>query len=524
MRKYFRVPLECVLGIACCFDLCFSAAAFADVKPSALFSDHAVLQSGMSVPVWGTADPGEKVKVTLNGRSKSATAGADGKWMVRLSKLKSGGPFTMTIRGKNTITVNDVLVGEVWVGSGQSNMAFTVSARHASYAGLLNEEQEIAAATYPRIRMFTAKDAKKYEPQAEVQGEWKICSPETVGDFSAVGYLFARDLQKALNVPVGLLTLAYGASTAEAWLPRDVMASDPLLKPMLEKFDARMAFYKEHPGATADAAPAGPTTINSRPGRGGGPMRDPALDQHQPTVLFNGEIHPVIPYAMRGVIWYQGESIVGGKAGVALYPHVMETLVTTWRRLWGEGDFPFYFVQLPPLRNVSNNPGVREAQAKLLSLPNTGMVVTLDVGDPKNVHPKNKAPVGQRLADIALAKTYGRKMEYSGPVYQSMKVEGSSIRVSFSHTGGGLVAKGGPLNWFQIAGEDEKFVDGEAKIDGGAVVVGSDQVRDPVAVRYAWDNDPNTANLFNAAGYPAAPFRTDNWDALMKIAEEFTGK
>jgi sialate O-acetylesterase len=511
------------VAAVCCFFLLFAVIAYAEVKPAALFSDHMVLQRGMSVPVWGTAAPGEAVKISLNGKSRSTTAGPDGKWMLRLRKLKAGGPYEMQIKGKNSIVIHDVLVGEVWLGSGQSNMAFTVSKKAAYYAGMLDEEKEIAAANYPAIRMFTVKEEKSYTPKDDVKGEWKICSPETVPGFSAVGYLFARDLQQRLNVPVGILTVAYGASTAEAWAPRETVAADPQMKPMLDRFDALEDFFKTHPGAMAADAPPGPQTLNARPPRPG-PMRDPVQDQHEPTVLFNGMLHPVIPYGLRGAIWYQGESIVGGKEGLLLYPRVMETMVTSWRKLWGEGDFPFYAVQLPALKNVSNNPMVREGQAQILSLPNSGLAVTIDVGDPDNVHPKNKAPVGERLALIALANVYGRKLEYSGPRYSSMKVEGNAIRIRFTHVDGGLVAKDGPLKWFQIAGEDQQFVDAEATIDGDTVIVKSDKVAAPVAVRYAWANYPIGCNLTNAAGLPAAPFRTDTWDALTEIAKEFTAK
>jgi sialate O-acetylesterase len=507
----------------CCLYLLFAATASAEVKPAALFSDHIVLQRGMPVPVWGTAEAGEAVKVTLDGQSRSTIAGPDGKWIVRLRKLKAGGPYEMQIHGKNLLTIHDVLVGEVWVGSGQSNMAFTVSKKVAPYAGMLDEEKEIAAANYPTIRMFTVKEKKSYTPKDDVSGEWKVCSPETVPGFSAVGYLFARNLQERLHVPVGILTVAYGASTAEAWVPREAVAADPQMKPMLDRFDALEDFYKAHPDAMAADAPPGPQTINGR-GPRPGPMRDPVEDQHEPTVLFNGMLHPVIPYAMRGAIWYQGESIVGGKEGLTLYPHVMETLVSQWRQLWGEGEFPFYAVQLPALKNVSNNPLVREGQARILSLPNSGLAVTIDVGDPDNVHPKNKEPVGERLALIALANAYGRKLEYSGPRYSSVKVEGSAIRIRFTHADGGLAAKDGPLKWFQIAGEDQQFVDAEATLDKDTVLVKSDKVPAPVAVRYAWANYPIGCNLTNAADLPAAPFRTDAWDALTEIAREFTGK
>ncbi len=500
------------------------SSALADVTPSPLFSDHMVLQSGMSVPVWGKADPGEKVTVSIHGQTRSATADASGKWMLRLANLKTGGPLEMTIAGKNSITVKDVLIGEVWLGSGQSNMEFTVSKKVARFAGLINEDEEIAAANYPKIRMFTEKQSKKYEPQTELAGEWKICTPENVPGFSAVGYLFSRDLQRELKgTPVGFLTVAYGASTAEAWIRRDALVADPQLKPMVEKLDSLETYFKEHPGATSGSAPTPPLTINARPGNPTAPLRDPSQDQHQATVLFNGMVNPVIPYAIRGALWYQGESITGGKAGVAMYGHVMETLVKDWRKLWGEGDFPFYAVQLPALGNVSNNPGVREQQAEILSLPKTGLAVTIDIGDPKDVHPHNKAPLGERLTKIAMANVYGAKIEYSGPIYKSMKVEGDSIRLTFTHAEG-LMAKDGPLKWFQIAGADQKFVDADARIEGNSVIVHAAGVSAPAAVRYAWDNYPVGCNLYNGADLPAMPFRTDKWDALTKISEEFTAK
>ncbi|MDP9039594.1 MAG: sialate O-acetylesterase [Acidobacteriota bacterium] len=507
--------------------LCSLAArcAWADVRPAALFSDHMVVQSGMPVPVWGTANVGEHVTVTLNGAKAVATAGADGKWIVRLPKLKPGGPFAMTVAGKNTLTVNDVLIGEVWLGSGQSNMQFTVSKAHASYAGMLDEEKEIAAANYPQVRMFTVKPTKSLEPQADVQGEWQVCTPAVVGDWSAVGYLFARDLNQALNLPVGIILSAYGASTAEAWVPRPVLAADPQLKPVLDRFDAREAYFKAHPGSTDADAPPAPQMLNARPPRAGSaaPLRDPVQDQHQPTVLYNAMIAPVVPYAIRGALWYQGESIAGGASGLTLYPHIMEALVSDWRREWGEGNFPFYAVQLAALKNISNNPVVREQQAKILALPNTGLAITIDIGDPANVHPKNKEPLGRRLTSIALAQVYGRKLGYTGPMYAASKIEGGAIRVRFTHAAG-LTAKDGPLKWFQIAGPDGRFVDADARIDGDSVVVSSAQIASPAAVRYAWDNYPEGANLYNAAGLPAAPFRTDTFDALAPVAESFTGK
>jgi sialate O-acetylesterase len=520
----------CSLATVLCGAFYLAMPGSAEVKPNALFSDHAVLQSGMPVPVWGTADPGEKVAVTFAGKTASAIADTSGRWMVRLAKLKPGGPFEMTITGKKAgetpIVVKDVLVGEVWLGSGQSNMQFYVSkngAGHAPY-GLLDEDKEIAAANYPQLRMFTVKNAMSMTPLSDAVGEWEVCSPKTVPNFSAVGYLFGRDLNQALKRPVGIVLSAYGASTAEAWIPREAMASDPQLKPMLDKLDARYDFFKAHAGGTDAGAPPEPMTINARPPRPGAPpapLRDPSRNQHQPTVLFNAMINPLVPYAIRGAIWYQGESVVGGPNGLLLYSHVMDTLVTHWRHLWGEGNFPFYAVQLPGQQNVSNNPIIREQQARILALPNTAMAVVLDTSEAKNVHPHNKEPLGDRLTKIALAKVYGQKIEYSGPVYASMKVEGSAIRVKFTRAAG-LMAKGGSLTWFQIAGADQKFVDADAKIEGDSVVVNSRQVSAPVAVRYAWDNYPDTANLYNGAGLQAAPFRTDNWDAMPPVVAQFT--
>jgi sialate O-acetylesterase len=526
-----------------------SASQVTPIAPAALFSDHMVLQSGMQVPIWGTAAPGEKVTVKFHGQTKSETTSADGKWMVRLAKLKSGGPFTMTIAGKNgsaPITIDDVLVGEVWLGSGQSNMVFNVSnTGHRPY-GLLDEKQEIAAANYPQVRLFTVPDRKSLTPLTDVKGVWKVCSPETVADFSAIGYLFARDLNQALKVPVGIVLSSYGASTAEAWIPREALLADPKLKPIVDGFDAREAAFKAAPPAPPPtpapvlaAAPGAPPAAGappaSRRARGGG--GDPVQDQHQPTVLYNGMIDGIIPYAIRGAIWYQGESILGNP-GIPMYAHVMETLVTEWRKRWDEGNFPLYAVQLAALKNNSNNPRVREQQAAILSVPNTGLAITIDIGDPANVHPKNKEALCDRLSRIALANIYGHKMEFSGPLYESMKVDGDSIRLTFTHTQGltthypdGLYAhvsapdpttnkiaaeipasNDGPLKWFQIAGADGKYVDAQATIDGNTVVVRSPDVSVPTEVRYAWDNYPYGANLYNSAGLPAVPFRTNKMD------------
>jgi len=495
----------------------------AEVKLASPFTSHMVLQREMKVPVWGTATAGENVTVVFAGQKKAATAGADGKWRVDLDPLATsadGGVFVVS--GSQTaqpLQLEDVLVGEVWLASGQSNMVFYVS--HSTPGGtpygLLNEADEIAAANYPKIRMFTAKDTKIYEPQASVTGTWQVCSPATVGAFSAVGYLFARDLQKELNVPVGIVTSASGASCAEAWISREALAGDPALKFMLDSLDECEKYFRAAPADRPAVMPLHPTPINkprAAGGRGGGAGSDPARDQHFATVLFNGMINPLIPYAIRGALWYQGESICWGTPGLNLYGAVQKKLIADWRARWGEGDFPFYFVQLPGQQNISNNPLIREQQASVLTVPNTGMAVTIDTGEAKNVHPHNKEPVGDRLTRIALANTYGRKIEFSGPVFDALKVEGGAARITFAHLGGGLVAKGGDLKGFFVAGADQKFVEATAKIDGASVVVSSPTVAAPVAVRYGWDNYPEGlgCNLFNAAELPAGPFRTDKWD------------
>ncbi len=505
-----------------CLRVCFgaglaflNATAFAEVQLASPFTSHMVLQRERLVPVWGTADAGEQISVEFGGQKKTVTAGADGSWRVNLDALTAsakGRSFNVTgSKSTTSLKLDDVLVGEVWLASGQSNMDFTVSVKAKYFAGVTNEEEEIAAAHYPLIRMFTGIAQKAYEPRQRVEGEWRVCNPENVKAFSAVGYFFARDLQKEIQVPVGIVTLAFGASTAEAWIRRETLAADVLLKPMLDGFDAKVrAYVPTSPvieAAFQEAAAKAKADGKRAPRH---PNRDPVQDQHNATVLFNGMVQPLIPYAMRGAIWYQGESVVGGDAGRTLYPRVQANLIEDWRRLWGQGDFPFYLVQLAGQEAGSNDPWMREAQATALSLPNTGMAVTTDIGEEKNVHPHNKQDVGNRLARIALAQTYGVKAEYSGPVYESMQVEGDALRIKFSHLGGGLVAKGGgPLKWFVIAGADKKFVTAEAKIEGDTIIVRSIEVAAPMAVRYAWVNFPNGCNLFNAVGLPAAQFRTD---------------
>ena len=477
-----------------------------------------VLQQGMSVPVWGWADPGEKVTVSIAGQTQTATAGPDKKWMVHLENLKaSSDPIEMTIAGENAIKISDVLVGEVWLGSGQSNMDFVVSGDMTKYprmaqrfAGVVNKAQEIAAANYPQIREFRVPLKTTELPLEDVAGKWVVCTPETVPGFSAIGYFFSRSAEG--DSPARRLHhLGLWRKLRQAWVSKEVLESDPRLKSIMDGFAAQVAAYKD--GASAAKGPAGPQpapSTKARGGRGKGGPANPFTNQHNPYVLWNAMIKPIQPYAIKGVLWYQGESIT---EGLTLYPVVMEHVITSWRQQWGQGDFPFYFVQLAAEDAASNRPEVREAQALALKVPNTAMAVALDIGEKKNVHPKNKQELCERLTRIARANVYGEKIEYYGPMYESMQVEGNSIRVKFTHVSGGLVAKGGELKWFQVAGADKKFVNATAKIDGNTVVVSAPGVSAPVAVRYAWNQWPEGANLYNSDGLPAPQFRSDDWAA-----------
>jgi sialate O-acetylesterase len=410
--------------------------------------------------------------------------------------------------------LNDVYIGEVWLASGQSNMDFTVAKTPKYYfAGVKNEEQEVAAANYPQIRMFKGDWTMSYTPQSTAPGSWKACTPENVREFSAVGYFFARALHKELKVPVGIIAQTYGASTAEAWVRREALQTIPEMKTRLDAFDAQVQAFTPEEKSKYEAARAAwqieadkATAAGTRAPRA--PRNpDPVQDQHNPTVLYNGMIAGLAPYGIRGVLWYQGESVLDGAAGIRLYPKVQETLVRDWRAQWSKPDLPFYNVQLAGYERASAQ--MRAAQATVLSLPHTGMAVTIDIGDRTDVHPRNKQAVGERLARIALANAYGRDIESSGPVFQSMQIEGNTIRLRWSHVGGGLVAKGsdaGELKTFEIAGNDGKFVPANARIDGDTVVVSSSNVASPVTVRYAWQGFPAEANLFNKAGLPAGPF------------------
>lgn len=677
MKKTLPI-LALVLGL--------QPALLADVTLPAIISDHMVLEKSAKVPIWGKAEPGEKVTVTLDGKTATATADANGKWKVILNLENSGtGPFEMVVQGKNYLSLTDVVVGEVWVASGQSNMEMALR-------GTADAAKDAAESANPFIRQFAVTRATSGEPLDDCKGAWISAKPETTGGFTAVGYYFAKKIQNELKVPVGLIHTSWGGTPAEAWTSAEALDTVPDLKAAQE---ARLQVLKEYPGkkqafvdamsawlkengredkpaqdvapfAGADAPTEGwtpvklpgsitgeglpeagavwirhivdvpadalgkpfglmlgaidgfdrvywngelvkETSYETYPGTGyirqwngyevpakllkAGPnvlairlfepvapakfpqvpragvvnLPDgwvakaeyafPPIDaakvaaaprppanfpglHHSPAHLFNGMINPIIPYAIRGVIWYQGET----NAGRAWqYRTTFPLMITDWRKRWDQGDFPFYFCQLAAYLPKKPEPGesswaeLREAQARTLSLPQTGQAVLIDVGESGDIHPRNKKDAGERLARIALAKDYGKNIAWSGPVYESMKAEKGAIRLKFTQADGGLVARPLPatydvktaaketapmvrnspqseLEGFAICGADKKWVWADAKIDGDTVVVSSDKVPEPVAVRYAWADMP-TCNLYNGAGLPASPFRTDDFPA-----------
>jgi sialate O-acetylesterase len=638
-HPFFLVSVLSLVGVS---------AAHAVVTPNPLFADHAVLQQGISVPVWGTAEPGEAVTVDLAGKTASARTGADGKWLVRLPPIKAGGPFTLTIAGENKVVLSDILVGEVWLAGGQSNMERQLGLR-AGQQPIDQWKKEIAAAKHPQIRHFGVEQTKSLAPVPAVKGQWTVCSPETIKDFTAVGYFFARDLHRARHVPVGIVHASWGGTPAEAWTSEAGLESLPdfatvgdALKLITANPEAAKRDYEAHletwfrandtgstekspwNAPTVEAAawktmslptlwedagepdlngvvwfsktfdlPANVATVSAElllgmvddvdttwingvklgttpgynvvrkyavpqgvlksgrnvvtvrvldtGGSGGiwgdqkpqltfkgqahvvdlsGPWRyrigmmnmdgHPAPpisytgDVNTPTVLYNGMIAPLVPYALAGVIFYQGEANV---QRAKQYQTLLPALIADWRQNWAQGDFPFLFVQIAPHQDMA--PEIREAQLIAWQhTPNTAMAVTIDCGDAKDIHPARKQPVGARLALAARALAYGEKLESSGPVFDSMTLDGGKATLRFTHLGGGLVAKGGALNGFVIAGADKVFHPAKAEIRGATVVGKSKAVAEPVAVRYGWGNVP-VGNLFGKTGLPASPFRTD---------------
>jgi len=630
---------------------------FAEVKVARIFNNNMVLQRNKDVPVWGWADKDEKVTVVFNGQKAVAKTDLSGKWMVKLKPMKEGGPLEMTVKGKNTIVLKNILIGEVWVCSGQSNMSFKVS-------DALNASEDIANANYPSIRCFTVPSKFTAKPLTDFGGgDWKICSPATVGRFTAVGYFFARELYKSLNVPVGFIQTSWGGTNAETWTSSETIQVDddfkgklaalnkidldsvlghltaqkkewtlnmetnePGKKEKWELLETDVSSWKEmklptfwenaglpgldgvvwfrkdieltkaesEAGMTLNLGPiddgddtyvngmlvgqlnyltanAGITPrvykvdskllkegkntivirVMDKAAQGGfGAKADdfyaaiagvrkslvgdwiyrigfqgvapayPGPDLY-PTTLYNGMIHALIPFAIQGVAWYQGEN---NASRAYQYRSVFPRLITDWRTHWGQGDFPFLFVQLANYQPAKDQPGesnwaeLREAQTMTLSLPNTGMALAIDLGEALNIHPKNKQDVGARLALAARKVAYHQDLIYSGPTFDALKIENGKITVSFKNTGSGLITKDkyNYVKGFAIAGDDKKFYWAKAVIDGTSVTVSSDKVPNPVAVRYAWADNPDDANLYNKENLPAVPFRTDSWDGQTK--------
>lgn len=483
--------------------LILATSVHADVTLPALLTDHMVVQRGLPVHVWGMAAAHEAVSVTFRGETKTTAADDDGRWSVYLSPGEAGGPFQLNIKATNAIVLNDVLVGDVWVASGQSNMEFPMTE-------LVNAQAEIAAAKYPKIRMFVVKHKPADYPLENVESKgWAACTPETVAGTSAVAYFFARNIQQKLGVPVGLVETFWGGTPAESWTSLHGLAGDASLMPV---FAARAKVVdresttlllqqreeREYQQTVAQAKADGKPIP--------WPQWHPDFAAWAPASLYNGMIAPLTPFAIRGVIWYQGEANSGPERA-PLYARLFQTMIRDWRNNWGEGDFPFLFVQIANWNTAPEAlwPEVRDAQRQALALRNTGMAVTIDIGDAVDIHPKNKQDVGLRLALAARAITYGEKVEWSGPLYRQLTQEDHALRVWFDHANG-LMAKGAELSGFEVAGADGKYSAADAKIDGTSVVVSSATVPTPVSVRYGWAANPN-CNLFNKEGLPASPFQ-----------------
>lgn len=482
-------------------------AAQADVKLPNIFSDHMVLQQKQKNKVWGLADAGEAVTVTIGEQKHQATADAQGAWSVTLDPLEVGDqkPLTLTVKGKNEVKIDDILVGEVWICSGQSNMQWSVGSSN-------DADLERLAAKYPKIRMINFPQVGVQEPKwSHDDRKWMVCTPDTVPQWSAVGYFFGRQLYQTLNVPIGLINNAWGGSACEAWINRKTLAGDERYKAMMDRYGIDEARFDELTKKGDGATEEEKKQLAQLKGKMSG--------NHRPANIYNGVLKSHLGYGIKGAIWYQGES----NAGRAYqYRELFPLMIKNWRDEWAQGDFPFYWVQLADFQAEKPEPGdsdwaeLREAQTMTMAkLPNTGEAVIIDIGEGKDIHPKNKVDVGRRLARWALAKDYGVKIAYHSPQYKSMEKQGNKIVLTFDHLDG----KWRPFDvaaprGFAIAGEDKKFVWADAKIlDDGKVEVWSDKVTAPVAVRYGWASNP-VVNMFSAAGLPLTPFRTDDWPGV----------
>ena len=482
--------------------------AHAEVAVPNIFSDHMVLQQKQKNKVWGKAESGESVSVTIGDQSHETKAGDDGLWMVMLDELPAGGPHELVIKGTNEIKISDVLVGEVWVCSGQSNMGWTVS---NSY----DYDLERLAADHPNLRMINFPRVGVQEPVWDHPGfNWMVCNPDNVGKFSAVGYFFGRQLLQSLDVPIGLVNTSWGGSACEAWIARERLEQAGTYKTMLSRWDAMAAEMAalENKETKSDADVEQLKRLQGN-----------LSGNHRPANIYNGVLKSHLGYGIRGAIWYQGES----NAGRAYqYRTLFPLMIESWRDEWGIGNFPFYWVQLADFKAEREQPAesdwaeLREAQTMTLSLPHTGQAVIIDIGEGKDIHPKNKVDVGRRLARLALANEYGIEIAHQSPMYKSMEVRDGKVILSFDHVDGGWrpFDTQTPVG-FAIAGEDKHFVWADAKIlEDGKVEVWSDSVKEPVSVRYAWADNP-VCNMFDNANLPLTPFRTDDWPGVTAEAQ-----
>lgn len=495
----------------------FTSIAGAQIILPSIISDNMVLQADCKAPIWGKAEPNSKVTISCSWSKQSITTDTNdqGKWETTVVTPKKAKPSTIIITcGKETRTITNVLIGEVWLCSGQSNMEWPVSKT-------TNAVKEIKNAKYPKLRLFTVKETASDKPQEDCFGQWVECDPERAAEFGAVSYYFGRDLYKKLGRPVGVINSSVGGTSAHAWTSKKTLENNAVLKkyiaidannaankPAIEKeYNEKLAAWKKE--VMQAVAKTKPAPKKPRP-----PYT--LRDDWKSGSLYNAMINPLMPFAIKGAVWYQGES---NADDAITYRTLFPAMITDWRQNWKEGNFPFYFVQisaygktdlnLPP--TDSNWAMLREAQTMTLALPNTGMAVSMDIGEANNIHPKNKQVVGDRLARLALAKNYGKKIAYSGPLYKGMKIEGNKIRIFFDYAEKGLeTPRKMPLKGFAIAGSDKKFVWAKAKIDKNTVLVWSDQIQNPVAVRYGWA-DWIDCNLYNKQKMQASPFRTDNY-------------
>ncbi|MBL8819244.1 MAG: sialate O-acetylesterase [Planctomyces sp.] len=509
-------------AVACCVFVC-SANVFGGLELPAMFSESMVLQREQPVKIWGWADAQSTVVVEMNGQTSKTQVGDDGRWSVTLSPMMAGGPYELKVTsGVESIAIRDVLIGEVWLCSGQSNMAMTVT-------GVENSAEEIGTAELPQIRMFFVKSPHATEPQLRCEGSWSVCTPSSVPTFSATAFFFGRRLHQELNVPIGLINSSVGGTSIESWTSLEGQKNVHELQPRLEAWQQEDAAY------SPDAAKreyerqviAWEQHRIEAEGRGEKPRRRPQVavqphnNRNYPSNLFNGKIAPLAGYTLRGVIWYQGEN-AAYRGFSHLYQHQLRTLIRDWRTHWADDSLPFAWVQLPEFRAPQQEPSettgwvqVQEGMKKCLTIPHTGMAVTIGLGAADDIHPRNKQEVGYRLAQWALSDVYGKTLVAMGPVYQSCERNGNQMVLTFDFAGEGLQSSTPELEGFAIAGPDRVFHWAKARLDGSKVTVWHDDVPDPQSVRYAWASNPKHS-LRNSAGLPASPFRTDDWEEKVR--------